>query len=308
MSLPRQVLPATTYLVTRRTAQRQFLLKPTAVTKQVVLYCFHRAARLHDVQIHALQVLDNHFHAVVTDTRAELPSFMAWVDREIAKCLNELYDRAENLWSDDHYSAVVLHDADAVLGKLVYVFCNVVKALLVRDFRDWHGIRSTPSDWLGLPATVLRPDFHFDQRDKRWAEIIVEYTVPPALADRDTDTLVRDLQALIEQRQREIRADAARAGKAFLGCDRLAKLSPFDFPKSRHTKGKLSPTFAAGTAEGLRRARAMLKHFRGAYRDALRKWRSGAACVFPAGCYWLARFANVAIAPLHTACPVLDSG
>jgi putative transposase len=107
VSLPRQVLPGTTYLLTRRTAQRQFLLKPTVKSKQVVLYCFHRAARVHGVQIHALQVLDNHYHAVVTDPNAELPSFMAWVDREIAKCLNELYDRAENLWSDDHYSAVV---------------------------------------------------------------------------------------------------------------------------------------------------------------------------------------------------------
>jgi putative transposase len=308
VSLPRQVLPGTTYLITRRTAQRQFLLKPTVKSKQVVLYCFHRAARAHGVQIHALQVLDNHYHAVVTDPNAELPSFMAWVDREIAKCLNELYDRAENLWADDHYSAVVLHDAEAVLGKLVYVYCNVVKALLVRDFRDWHGVRSTPHDWLGLAGTVLRPDFHFNQRDARFAEVIVEYTVPPALRDRDARSLVDDLQRMIDEQQTQIRSDASRAGKAFLGSGRLEKLSPFDFPKSRHIKGRLSPAFAAGTVEGQRRARAMLIHFRTAYREALCKWRSSIACVFPAGCYWLARFANVAVAPLDTACPALDSG
>ena len=149
-------------------------------------------------------------------------------------------------------------------GELVYVFCNVVKALLVRDFRDWHGIRSTPQDWLGLPTTVLRPDFHFDQRDKRWAEVIIEYSIPRALADRDKRSLVDDVLRMIGERQREIRADAARAGKAFLGSDRLEKLSPFDLPKSRHNNGKLSPTFAAGTAEGLRRARTMLTHFRAA--------------------------------------------
>jgi hypothetical protein len=39
MSLPRQVLPGSTYLVTRRCTQRQFLLKPTRLTCQIFAYC-----------------------------------------------------------------------------------------------------------------------------------------------------------------------------------------------------------------------------------------------------------------------------
>ncbi len=82
----------------------------------------------------------------------------------------------------------------------------------------------------------------------------------------------------------------------------------FDVPKTPRRKGKLNPTFAAGTAEGQRRGRAILNAFRSAYREALHKWRHGLACVFPAGTFWLARFARVACAPLETACPPLDTG
>ena len=88
---------------------------------------------------------------------------------------------------------------------------------------------------------------------------------------------------------------------------RLEKLNPFDTPKTPRRKGKLNPTFAAGTAEGQRRGRAIVNAFRAAYREALHKWRHGLACVFPAGTFWLARFARVACAPLETACPALDS-
>ncbi len=38
MTAPRQVLRGTTYLVTRRCAQRQFLLKPSKTTNEVFLY------------------------------------------------------------------------------------------------------------------------------------------------------------------------------------------------------------------------------------------------------------------------------
>ena len=39
MSYPRQVLPGMTYLLTRRCTQRQFLLRPSAQTNAILLYC-----------------------------------------------------------------------------------------------------------------------------------------------------------------------------------------------------------------------------------------------------------------------------
>ena len=44
--MPRQILPGSTYLITRRCTQRQFLLKPSPLTNQVIAYCYAIADRL----------------------------------------------------------------------------------------------------------------------------------------------------------------------------------------------------------------------------------------------------------------------
>jgi REP element-mobilizing transposase RayT len=309
VTLPRQVLLGSTILITRRVEQRRFLLTPSATTRQVLLYCIHRAAQKYGIEIHAVQALSNHIHIVATDVHGELPKFMAWVDRESAKCLNEHYDRSEALWSSDHYSAVVLYDRESVIGKLVYLFVNCVQARLVRSYRDWPGLASGPRDWLQRCVTVKRPELHFAQKDPDWAEVQVRYTLPPALRDRAPEEVAAELDALIAEREREICTQAKREGKAFLGAERVCKQDPFVGPASKHTKGKLSPTFAAGTAAGQKRARQMLRHFRAAYREALHRWRGGEhSVVFPAGTYWLVRLCQVCCAALDTAISVLDSG
>jgi hypothetical protein len=254
-----------------------------------------------------VQVPDNHAHITLTDREGRLPEFMAWVNREVAKCMNKLYKRSENFWCSGVYSAVQLLDAESVLDKSVYLFVNVVQALLVRDFRDWRGVRSTPEDWVKAPTVVKRPAIHFNQDDERWAEVECRYTVPPQFRDRAVEDFAREMNASIKTRQGQIVAEAKRNGKAFIGVDRLAKLNPFDKPKSKARMGKLNPRFAAGTAEGQRLGREMLKAFRVGYREALGKWRNGQACVFPAGTYWLAKFVKVCCAPLSTAIPVLDT-
>ena len=67
MTAPRQILPGTTYLVTRRCFQRQLLLKPSASTSAIFSYVLALAAARYGVQVHAYCVLSNHFHLVVTD-------------------------------------------------------------------------------------------------------------------------------------------------------------------------------------------------------------------------------------------------
>ncbi|HEY7725075.1 MAG TPA: hypothetical protein VH880_07070, partial [Anaeromyxobacteraceae bacterium] len=88
MTAPRQVLPGTTYLVTRRCAQRQFLLKPSKTTTDVFLYLLAVAARRFGIEVHAFCVLSNHFHLVVTDPHARLPAFHQFLDALVARALN----------------------------------------------------------------------------------------------------------------------------------------------------------------------------------------------------------------------------
>jgi len=180
VTLPRKLLPGSTYMVTRRVAQRGFLLRPEPLCNQTVEYCFGRALQLYpEIELHALQVLSDHFHAVLTDAGQSLPLFMAWVDREIAKAMNKHRHRAENFWSSDHYSCVELVDLETVWDKSIYVFTNCVRHKLVGDYLDWPGVRSTPQDWLSKPKTIERPEHHFSQKDPRWATVQLRYTLGP---------------------------------------------------------------------------------------------------------------------------------
>jgi hypothetical protein len=49
MSLPRQVLQGTFYLLTRRCTQRQFLLRPDEETNNAFVYCLAEAAQRFDI-------------------------------------------------------------------------------------------------------------------------------------------------------------------------------------------------------------------------------------------------------------------
>src|SRR5512133_2717453 len=125
MTAPRQVLPGTTYLVTRRSFQLQFLLTPSPITNGVFLYVLALAARRFGVQVHAFCVLSNHFHLVVTDPEARLPAFAQY------------------------------------LGSLVARAANAVAAGLVRRGGDWPGLWTGPEQLCAAVLSAHRPSTFF---------------------------------------------------------------------------------------------------------------------------------------------------
>jgi len=62
MSLPRRVVPNTTYLVTRRCMGRRFLLRPDAALNQLFLYCLALGAQKYGIAVHGVSVMSNHYH------------------------------------------------------------------------------------------------------------------------------------------------------------------------------------------------------------------------------------------------------
>ena len=77
MSLPRQVLPGQFYLVTRRCAQRQFLLRPDAETNNAFTYCLIEAAQRCQIEVVLPCALSNHYHAVIFDRWGRYPTFLS---------------------------------------------------------------------------------------------------------------------------------------------------------------------------------------------------------------------------------------
>jgi len=95
MSLPRPVLPNTTYLVTRRCLGRRFLLRPDAALNQLFLYCLALGAQKYGIAVHGLSVMSNHYHLTLTDERGVLPDFMGWLNSQLAKRIKRLREPGE---------------------------------------------------------------------------------------------------------------------------------------------------------------------------------------------------------------------
>lgn len=287
MSIPRQVLPGVTYLVTRRCAQRQFLLRPGRKVNQIFDFCLAYASERFGIQIHCHCVLSNHYHIVLTDPCGVLPEFMHWLNEYVAKCVNAHLGRWEAFWAPGSYSSVRLLDRHDVMAKMVYAYTNPVDARLVARARDWPGAKSLPEDLANPPKRVNRPQGFFRDRGPVPDHAHLRLVMPEALGQQ-VEEVVRALEGAVRVREQEI-AEANRAnGRRFIGRRRVLRQSPFGRPESRESRRGLNPRLAVRDKwrriEALRR----LKLFHAAYRQSRRRYLAGETTVlFPFGTYWL---------------------
>ena len=281
MTAPRQILPGTTYLVTRRCSQRQFLLKPSKATNETFLYLLAVAAHRFGVEVHAFCVLSNHFHLVVTDPHAQLPAFHQFLDALLARALNASLGRWEAFWAPNSYSAVSLSSPSDVLDKAAYVLANPVAANLVRSGRLWPGLWSPP-EWIGAKTLeVTRPKHFFDQKGALPEQASLRLTPPPGFASAED---FRDqLVAAVAEREAQ-----AHAPEGFLGAARVLAQKATGRPAPGEPRRTLNPTIAARDKWKRIEALGRLVEFLRSYRSAWAARRAGRAdTVFPPGTYLL---------------------
>lgn len=297
MSLPRQVLPGTTYFVTRRCSERRFFLTPSAQVNQVFLFCLAMAARLTGVQMHAICVMSNHFHLLLTDVWGVLPAFMAWANRHSAICLKLLRGRAGPIWdASEKYSAVALVTPLAVYRKLVYTLTNPAKAGVVGTYTEWSGVCVGHDQWGNGPIDTVRPSMYFKPRKEAPPGLVL--SVPPALAHWDQQALIASLSAAVARRESAVRPVRTGLRKAVVGGVALSYQQPPDRPQKANPPGKLNPAFSAVTREARRAAARALKDWRKAYREAYEQFKAGVTSVaFPPGTWWMVKFGGARVAP-----------
>ena len=175
---PRQLLPGSCYLITRRCTQRQFLLRPSKLINQIMRYCVAVASERYGIRVHALCVLSNHYHLVASDPAGTLPRFLQWVHEYVAKCVNASIGRWENLWSSEATSVVRLEAGEDVVDKMVYCLVNPVSAGLVAHGEKWPGVRSSPLDLLGASYEVERPPVFFREDGPMPARATLRFSRP----------------------------------------------------------------------------------------------------------------------------------
>lgn len=290
------MLPGTTYLVTRRCAQRQFLLKPSPATNAIFLYVLAVASLKFGVQVHAFVVLSNHFHAIVSDPDARLPAFEQYLDSLVARAVNASLGRREAFWAPSSYSAVRLLEPGDVIDKTAYVLANPVAAGLVRTGREWPGLWSAPEQIGGDRILVRRPRFFFREKGPMPEIVELELSVPPGF-DSPAEFRDRVAEALTIRERDAVRA-ADSEGRRFLGVRRVLAQRPAGQPAMEESRRGLSPRIAGRDKWKRIEALARLVDFLRAYRAAWHQMRLGVRdVVFPHGTYWLRVAHGVACAP-----------
>jgi putative transposase len=296
MSLPRQVLPGTTYLVTRRCSQRELLLKPSPTVNALFLYLLAVAASRFGVLLHAYCVLSNHYHLVVTDPGGRLPAFVQYLDSLVARALNAAHGRWESFWAPNTFSAVALASVEDVVAKCAYVLANPVAAGLVRTGSEWPGVWSGSEGVGSMRIAVPRPAGFFRDKGPMPASSELALAVPPGFdsAPSFRSVLATAVDALEESARRE----HDEQGRGFLGVARVLRQDCRSRPSSRERRRNLDPRHAAADKWKRIEALCRLAEFVHSYRDAWSRLRAGARDVlFPAGTYALRIHHRVRCAP-----------
>jgi REP element-mobilizing transposase RayT len=297
VTAPRQILPGTVYLVTRRCSERRFFLRPSTLTNEIFLFVLAVAAERFGVEVHAFCVLSNHYHLVVTDVLGTLPAFMQYLDSLVARATNASIGHWEGFWSSEvSYSAVSHASMSDVIAKVAYVLANPVEAGLVQHGRDWPGLRTAPEQLGSATIVARRPKKFFRPNGDMPETVSLALTAPAGFAS------AAEFQARAAKATYALEAERRRehelAGRSFLGRARILTQSPFARPAPGEPRRTLSPRVAAKDKWKRIEALGRWVGFTRAYRGAWNALQAGVRdVVFPVGTYLMRIRFGVRCAP-----------
>jgi REP element-mobilizing transposase RayT len=294
MSLPREVLPGRTYMITRRCSERRFLLLPDHETNNAFIYCLAVAAQRFGIQVIFTYAAANHHHTGIFDPDGRYPEFLAYFHKYVAKCQNALRGRFENFWSSEHASVVRLVQPDDIIAKMIYALTNPVKDPLVEHVWEWPGVNSYGATVDGTILSATRPA-HFFRKDGTMPETVTLTLARPQGFEKMSD---KEFAALIKTRvaaaEKQAAADRRAKGINVLGRERILKQDWRARPKSAAPRFKLSPRVAANDKSARIEAITRNTNFLAAYVAARDQFAKGFRdVVFPAGTWWLRKYVKV---------------
>ena len=281
MTLPRRHVPGQFVMLTRRTVDRRYFLRPDSHNNRVVMYEVAKASVEHDVPISGLMVQSNHPHIVGADPLAQRSFFMRDFCSGVARARNRYLRRRGRFWDNQQYGDLVLLDRDAIVRKLLYTWLNPVVAGLVRRAEEWPGAKILPRDW-GKPRVVYPPqDGFYDP--KKAQPVVFTPQPPPGFEHMTLEEVIEHFETLLREAEDRIARRRRRAGKKVRGRIWVLKQSPFACPKTPSRMMKLNPRFATRDGKLMARAKAMWTTFQRAYQACRKRWKEGYDVEFPAG-------------------------
>jgi putative transposase len=292
--LPRPVLPRQFYMITRRCTQRQLLLRPDRETNNAFTYCLIEAALRYQIEVLLPCAMSNHHHTVIYDRHGRYPEFVEHFHKLLARSQNALRGRWENFWASEQVCVVRLVDHAAVMDKLVYTATNPVQDHLVDRVHHWPGVNGLAALLTGGSLRAHRP-FHFFRPDGPMPdEVEMRLTIPAELGPEAE--VLAELGARVQAVEAKHDVERRQTGRRVFGRRAVLQQSWRGYPSGVEPRRNLRPQLASrnkwSRIEAVLHNRAFIK----AYVRAREVWREGGLVEFPAGTYWLRRFANVVVA------------
>ena len=273
MTEPRQILPQTTYMVTRHVSHdRELFDYECEKIKKVFMYCLAYAASKTEVQLHSFCVVPSSYFAVVSDPNAELPKFMHLLNRNVAMAVKVIANAKHAVFASGSYDSDVLEEEPEVVDAIVETLRAPLS--IVGNLSDWTGLWLSPQEE-GQRIKVERPNEYFSKNGQMPAELELVLTPPPCCAHWSPADFERELAARLEPEEGPSQ----------------------ESEQERETRRQM-------LARRIARWKAY-RRFCAAYRRAIGFWRSLMSArsegeevderqaVFPAGTYWMKRFCCV---------------
>jgi putative transposase len=283
-------------MISRRTSEGRFFIKPGKKNNQILEFCLAAAALKHGLKVHNYSFMPNHYHLLLTDVYGNYPCFLADMNRNIAKCFNVSLERFDSLWDSSKPSVVRLpNHVVPVKAKLMYIFMNPVKALLSPRARKYLGANSLPGDLAGHSKVIKRPKVYFKKESKLPKKVRLKIEMPEALLKfTDKKSMVKLLKEDLRKAEDDI---IAKYGKnTFMSKRELLKTDPESKPKKDIERFKLNPKVAGVVSELIAAEKSKLVDFLRAYEKSFQRWQLGERDVyFPAGTYEMARLHKVRV-------------
>jgi len=188
---------------------------------------------------------------------------------------------------------VNLVDRDAVIDKLVYTASNPVADHLVDRVHHWPGVNGLAALLAARPLRATRP-LHFFRPDGNMPDALeLPLTLPAELGP--AAAVCSELRDRVRTVELGRAAERARTGRRVLGRRAVLAQSWCEGPVTVEPRRGLRPRIA--TRSQWPRIEALLRNraFFADYARARDQWRNGLPAVFPAGTYWLRRFASVPV-------------
>jgi putative transposase len=289
----RFVPPGSMVEVTVRTVHGRLLLRPSRRLNELVNGVIGRAQRKYGMKIHALAVLSNHAHALLTpDSPQQLAAFMDFLAGNLAREVGKLHDWRDKFWARRYRSIVVSHEEEAQVGRLAYLLGNGVKEGLVARPQDWPGVHCAAALLAGIPLEGTWFDRTAEYKARRRGQELAKaevshtesivFTPLPCWAALEAESYRRRIAALVERIVEEGRRE--RAGRPVLGRRAVLQQDPHDRPL--HCDRSPAPAIHAATREIRLMLRVAYWQFVASFREAAHRLRRGDRLVrFPAGAF-----------------------